>query len=759
MARKAASPHSARDRGRKESSEAISQGRLIIVSNRLPVSLERKAKGYGYRPSAGGLATSLNALREQRELLWLGWPGIQGIPEEAQPEIEADLIEQLGLIPVFLPSPQFERFYNGFSNGTVWPLFHYFAQHSHYKPREWRAYRRINRIYRDRILQLLEPEDTLWIHDYHLMLLPGMIRAARPEANIGFFLHIPFPSYEIFRNLPWREAILRGLLGSDLVGFHSFSYARHFLSSTLRLLGLDQEFGRVTVGDREVRVDTFPLGLDVDRFSAAGENPEIQSELDRLKGETANRKVILSVDRLDFTKGILQRLTAYENFLERNRRWRGEVVLISVCVPSRTRVPEYRTLKRQVDELVGRINGRFGQPGWIPIWYLYRFLPFERLLALYLIADVALVTPLRDGMNLVAKEYLAARSDLSGALVLSETAGSAEELGEAILVNPFDQDALVHGLEQALRMPRAEQEARNRSMVARLRRYDAARWAEDFLAQLQLAGEQRSRAPRMLIKKSHRQLLRNYRQSERRLIMLDYDGTLVPFVHEPMQAEPDTELKTLLRALADDERNTLIVVSGRGANVLSAWLGDVGAHLVAEHGARIRRTGEEDWKSQAAGIPEDWMDELRPVLEIYVDRTPGASLEEKGRSLAWHYRRAEPALGSLRAKELTETLEPFVANTPLHILQGNKVIEVKPSTISKGLAIQPWLDEERGYDFVLAIGDDVTDEDLFKAVGERGWTIKVGGAGSSSAQHRLADHAAVRAMLRELVEGGQRPHG
>ncbi len=398
-------------------------GRLLIVSNRLPVSIERSEAGFEYQPSVGGLATSLNSLRRDRDMLWLGWPGIATDSKEEQIEIEARLQDDFGSLPIFLPPDHFKRYYTGFSNGTLWPLFHYFTQYAHYEKEDWASYRRVNRLFCEKVREIKQPGDTLWIHDYHLLLLPGMIREVMPEVAIGFFLHIPFPSSEILRMLPWREEILEGMLGADLIGFHSFGYARHFFSSLLRLKGLEQEFGRVVVDGRPVWADTFPLGVDVERFESALERPTVREQLEELRRQADGRRVILSVDRLDFTKGILERLLAFDTFLNDFPEWQGKVSLISLSVPSRTQVPEYIALKRQVDELVGRINGRYGRPGWVPIWYLYRSLPFDELVAFYLHADVALVTPLRDGMNLVAKEYLASRPDATGVLILSETAG------------------------------------------------------------------------------------------------------------------------------------------------------------------------------------------------------------------------------------------------------------------------------------------------------------------------------------------------
>ena len=726
--------------------------KLIVVSNRLPVEVERTEGGFNYHPAAGGLATSLESVRRKREMLWLGWPGVHVWDDKDRESIQAHLSGQFGSIPLFLPASDFDLYYEGFSNGTIWPLFHYFPQNTHYESSEWQAYKRINSLFRDKILEIAQPGDLLWIHDYHLLLLPQLIREALPEAKVGFFLHIPFPSSELFRMLPWREEILQGLLGADLIGFHSHGYARHFQSSLLRLLGIEQDFGRVIVGDRAVRVDSFPIGVDTARFASAMDSPIVHDELTKLQEETEDRKIVLTVDRLDFTKGIVERLESFNHFLVNNPDWHRRVTLISLAVPSRTGVPEYQALKREVDEAVGRINGRHGTPGWVPIWYLYRFLTFERLVALYRGADVALVTPLRDGMNLVAKEYLASRPEGTGVLILSETAGAAEEMGEALIVNPHDTEQISTALLRALTMPESEQLARNTPMLARLRRYDVVRWAEDFLGQLDPETVEGAQHVQVRLDIAARQLLtEDYRSTVRRVLFLDYDGTIVPFTARPEDAAPDSALIEQLKALSSDSKNTVVIVSGRDRETLESWLGDVGADLVAEHGAQIKRVNDTDWSRQRSQAGDGWKGELKPLLEVYVDRTPGAMLEEKTASLAWHYRRAEPELGDLRSKQLMENLEGFVANTPLVVMQGAKVVEVKESGIGKGQAAKQWLDDPEPYDFILATGDDVTDEEMFEVMPQGAWTIRIGGYRRSAAKYSLRGPSAFRRLLQTLV--------
>jgi trehalose 6-phosphate synthase/phosphatase len=458
---------------------------LITISNRLPVSVVRREQSLHFESSVGGLATGLAQFVKEKPSAWVGWPGIP--LSRIDDRERAGILERLkneSCHPVFLTGYEVENFYYGFANRTIWPLFHYFPLHTSYNKTFWAVYEKVNTKFADAVAEILRPGDTVWVHDYHLLLLPEMIRRRRPGASIGFFLHIPFPSFELFRLLPWREEILRGLLGADLVGFHTKSYSRHFLESVSTILGLEARQGKIRLGTRTVTAGAFPMGIDSKKFSTAGSLPRVRREVEKIERRCVDRKIILSVDRLDYTKGIPQRIEAYDLFLERNPEWREKVTFILIAVPSRTAVPAYAQLKKSVDESIGRISGRFGAIGWVPIWYLYRALPFETLAAYYRAADVCLVTPLRDGMNLVAKEYLASRDAGDGVLVLSEMAGAAEELGGSILVNPNNTDEIAEAIKEALSLGPKEQIRRNEPMRRRIEKNTVVRWAGDFLREL-----------------------------------------------------------------------------------------------------------------------------------------------------------------------------------------------------------------------------------------------------------------------------------
>ena len=464
--------------------------RIVIVSNRLPFTVVQDGERIQFDESVGGVATGLRALLtssqsglpHESEYLWVGWPG-STIKDEVRDEVRSRALAEFSSFPVFLSEQDVENFYQGFCNETIWPLFHYFPTYARFDEACWEQYRKVNESFSVSLLDAIRPDDTVWIHDYHLMLLPYLLRKSLPKIRIGFFLHIPFPQFEIFRLLPgkWRREILEGLLGADLIGFHTHDYGEYFVRCVQRILGCAHHIGQLTVGDRVVKVGTFPMGIDFKKFHAAANHAEVQKEKEDLQKTLGDSRIILSVDRQDYSKGILHRLQGFEAMLETNPEWRGKVTLIMLVVPSRIGIADYEGMKKRIEELVGKINGRFGTISWTPIIYQYRSLPFQSLAAMYAMSHVALVTPLRDGMNLVAKEYVATRHDKTGVLVLSEMAGASKDLPEAIIINPNNREEIADALKTALEMPREEQMRRNGIMQNRLRRYDVTRWAMDFL--------------------------------------------------------------------------------------------------------------------------------------------------------------------------------------------------------------------------------------------------------------------------------------
>jgi len=724
--------------------------RVLIISNRLPVSVEKRKEGLHFEPSVGGLATALGAFYKSPNSIWIGWPGIN--LEKIKGEewnIEARLLSE-SCYPVFLPEQDVEDFYHGFCNETIWPLFHYFPVYAVYNPDHWQAYERVNQAFANTVAEVAKDDDIIWIHDYQLMLLPKLVRERLPKATIGFFLHIPFPSFEVFRLLPWRRQILNGLLGTDLIGFHTYDYAQHFLNSVHSLLGYEAVMGQITTADHIIKADIFPLGIDYERYHRAAKGSTVRAEVSKLRERQGNCKLILSMDRLDYTKGIPKRLEAFGLFLERHPEHREKLILVLVVVPSRTRVEQYTQLKKQVDELVGAINGRYGSIGWTPIWYLYRPLPFDTIIALYNTADIALVTPLRDGMNLIAKEYVATKTDKRGVLILSETAGAAKELGEALIINVNNQEEIVQALEEALAMPKREQKERNQIMQERLQRYNVNRWAEEFIDRLlytrKLRDEMEAKA---LDHEARIKLVSEFQKSNQRLILLDYDGTLIPFSEQLEKAKPSGDVTKLLNKLAKNRKNEVVLISGRDRNTLKKWFGRLKIGLVAEHGALTMEKGKE-WE-MIETLSNDWKGKVRSILELSVDRTPGSFVEEKEYSLAWHYRKVEQRLGDMRTRELATDLLNLTGNLNLQVLEGSKAVEVKNANVNKGRAALQWI-SGKPWDFILAIGDDLTDEDIFKVLPATAWSIKVT-FGASAAKFNLGSPSQVRALLKEMLEG------
>ncbi|MFD2541839.1 bifunctional alpha,alpha-trehalose-phosphate synthase (UDP-forming)/trehalose-phosphatase [Lacinutrix gracilariae] len=730
--------------------------KTIIVSNRLPLQISIEQDKLNVSPSVGGLATGMKSVHAEGNGVWVGWSGITdeeldaSLKKEVNAKIEKEKCKAVGLTEEDL-----NDYYLGFSNRTLWPLFHYFLEYSEFENTQWEAYKRVNQKFAEVVLETIEEGDTVWVHDYQLLLLPQLIKDVRPDVTIGFFLHIPFPSYEIFRTFPWREEILTGMLGADLIGFHTYDYERHFLSSVKRILRLDVNFNEITYHDRIVKVDSFPMGIDYNKFHEAAlthNNPdtnisELQKRLDAHLNEGDDKKFILSIDRLDYTKGIPNRLKAFEHFLNTYPQYKEKVRLIMLAVPSRSNVPQYQRLKRETDELVGRINGEFSTVSWTPIWYFYRSLPFENLIDLYTSSDVALITPVRDGMNLVAKEYVATRTNLDGVLILSEMAGAAKEMNEAILINPNSFEDFATALDKALTMPLEEQNNRMKILQKRLKRYDVEKWAKEFLSTLEDTNQlQEIVVSKKLNTIEENNIIEKFKKAKNKLVLLDYDGTLVGFKDNPQDAKPDAELFALLDAFQNQENTKLCLISGRDKATFEKWYNHKDYDLITDHGVWIRE--DKKWTPLEI-LKTEWMSNIKPILETFVDRTPGTFIEEKEYSLAWHYRTADPELAQIRTMELNTVLTSMVTNNELSVLQGNKVIEIKSSNVNKGRATSQLLMKD-DYDFVLIMGDDWTDEYMFEVAPDYATTIKIGYV-KTKAKYQIKDPNKVRELLKELV--------
>ena len=744
---------------------------LIIVSNRAPVKIIHDSGALNYQPAAGGLATGLKSyIDHQRsagaetEILWIGWPGaaIQGVERT---EASRELRTRFGVEALWLSGEEMERFYLGFCNKTIWPLFHYFPTYVEYDAANWEDYLSVNRAFADAVAGAAKPGDTIWIHDYHLMLVPAMLRRRLPAAEIGFFLHIPFPSNEVFRLLPqpWRERIIDGLLGADLVGFHTPEYTSHFIRSAEAILPISVgQDGMIRYRNRQLRAAAFPMGVEFSKFHDAVNLPEVETECRSLREHLGTSKIILSVDRQDYTKGILNRLAGFECFLEQHPEAKGTVTMLMVVVPSRVGVENYQAVKARIDKAVGRINGEFSRLGWVPIVYQYRELEFEELMALYVSSDVALITPLRDGMNLIAKEYIAARKEPSGVLILSEMAGAAAELKEAIIINPNFKEEIAQALASALEMLPDEQRRRMEALQEHVRQHDVVSWASSFLDFLaSIKREQALLLAPALKGSALSRLIHAFRLARSRLLLLDYDGTLTPIVSDPATAVPSQTLLSTLARLTGIRRTEVAIVSGRDRATLERWFGALPVSLIAEHGVFVRRSSHRwirGWRraatpkwEQATQANRTWKPEVRTLMDALAAELSGTWVEEKEYSIAFHYRNATALDAGERARELVERLQTLASAYDVQVVAGKQIVEARVAAIDKGFATREWL--TRGWrtpGFVLAIGDDTTDEDLFAAMPENAFTIKVG-PHPSKARSRLESPSEVLELLQDLA--------
>jgi len=724
--------------------------KTIIVSNRLPVKLSKNEdEGYQFSPSEGGLATGLGSIYKHDDNVWIGWPGLE-VGEEADRVEVTNKLKEMSLLPVFLTQEEITEFYEGFSNSVLWPVFHYYAStYADYKQSNWDFYQSVNLKFCEAVLDVAEPGDSIWIHDYQLMLLPALIRRQLPDVSIGFFLHIPFPSHEMFRLIPWRSELLNGMIGADLIGFHTFDDVRHFLSTVSRILPVTTSANIISCNDRSVVAESFPMGIDFERYSSLPKTPEVKEQIKQIKDTFKGVRLVLSIDRLDYSKGILQRLEAFELLLKTHPECIEKIALHMIVVPSRDTVPQYKNLRDQIDKKAGNINALYRTMEWSPVHYYYRSFPIETLSALYYSADVCLVTPMRDGMNLVSKEYVASRVNNDGVLILSEMAGASKELIDALIVNPNNIGQMCQAIIRSIEMPLAEQQARMQQMRQLVSKFNVAHWVKIFMDRLKEVKQlQRSMQTRHVSGATGQSIIKRYAKTKKRVIFLDYDGTLVDFKPNVDQARPDKDLYELIGQLTDDPANHVVLISGRKHENLGDWFGDNDLYLIAEHGAWFKQQNT-SWH-KITGLSDSWKQDIYPILDTYVDRTPGSFIEEKTYSLVWHYRKSQNGLGELRANELINNLKYLANDKGLQLMPGDKVLEIKNMEINKGKAALSIVDHDK-YDFILAFGDDYTDEDTFKALPESAITVKVGG-NVSSAKFYLRNPWEVRRFLHNMVD-------
>ncbi|GAA1293197.1 bifunctional alpha,alpha-trehalose-phosphate synthase (UDP-forming)/trehalose-phosphatase [Brachybacterium alimentarium] len=744
---------------------------LVVVANRLPVDSRTLPDGATeWVTSPGGLVTAMESVMKGVDSgAWVGWAGAPG---DAPDPFEAD---GMSLYPVALDQEDIERYYEGFSNGTLWPLYHDVIVEPAFHRTWWDSYVSANRRFARAAAAVASRTSTIWVHDYQLQLVPRMIRDDRADVRIGFFNHIPFPPVELFSQLPKRNQILRGLLGADLIGFQRESDTQNFLAAVRKLLGHHVDGQTISVPGlgaapmREVTAQTFPISIDSASVSALTEDPEVREHAAQLRRDLGNpRKVVVGVDRLDYTKGIRHRLKAWGELLNDGSIDPHDTVMIQVATPSRERVEAYRQLRDEVELTVGRINGDHASIGRAAVSYQHRSFDRRYMTALYMAADVVLVTALRDGMNLVAKEYVASRPDLQGVLVLSEFAGAADELRAAVMVNPHDIDELKAAILRSLAMPEEEQQESMRSLRHQVMENDVQSWAHDFLERLEQSDDPHGEA-KPVVRLSGGEptepevlegALAEFAQTPRILIASDFDGVLAPIVNDRDAVEPDPAALDTLRELADMPGVAVALISGRSLEDLDSHTGmPSSVVLVGSHGAEVGALPpwmQAEVLDSAALSMTPEKDELLQSITATLHRIarahPGVEVETKPSAAVLHTRNAR-GRGADNATD--SALEYAVTLPEVTVTPGKEVVEFSVVHASKGDAIDA-LARASAADAWLYLGDDVTDESVFGHLGESDCGIKVG-EGDTAANYRIAgtpEAAAVLARLKALRQDG-----
>ncbi|MGW9020327.1 bifunctional alpha,alpha-trehalose-phosphate synthase (UDP-forming)/trehalose-phosphatase [Leucobacter chromiiresistens] len=743
---------------------------LVMVSNRLPVDRVVAADGTtSWRTSPGGLVTAVEPIVEQLGCVWVGWAG------SADEHIEPFEIGRMRLEPVDLSRDDVERFYEGFSNGTLWPLYHDVIASPEYHRHWWDRYVKVNRRFAERVAETAAQGAVAWIHDYQLQLVPAMLRELRPDLTIGFFLHIPFPPRGLFEQLPWRRSIIQGLLGADVIGFQRVPDAISFRTIAERYTHT-QALGNTMVlpatadaPGRTVLAQEFPISIDAAAFAEVARRPETQQRAREIRAELGDPKtVMLGVDRLDYTKGIRHRLKAFDELLADDEIDASDIVLVQVASPSREQVDAYRQLRNEVELTVGRLNGEHGTIGHSPLVYLHRGYSREEMVALYLAADVLLVTPLRDGMNLVAKEYVACREDEQGVLVLSEFAGAADELKDALLVNPHDIEGLKAAFLRATHMPQEEQRRRMQGLRRAVHDNDVEHWASGFLGSMTSISETRAAAqasgtpegatgpvslvPQAFVPRSVGDRLRRIATASSLLVATDFDGTIAPIVPRPQDARMLPRARQALEMLSAAPGVRVALLTGRSLGGLAdTGTGGEGWIVSGSHGSELTGFDVSGITGGIGGAPTDEeserLDRLTRRFERVLGSEPGVRLERKPFGVAVHTREvADPEYG----RELLAAAVEFGVAEGLHVREGKQVREFSVRASDKGTVLQSIRDALPAGP-VLFLGDDVTDEDAFAVLGPDDLGIKVG-EGETAAAERIPDPAAAAAVLARLVE-------
>lgn len=734
----------------------------IIVSNFLPLHSQKDAKSgkWSFSFDEDQVSWQLkDGFSSGSKVVYVGSLKVD-VDVSEQEEVSQKLLEEFSCVPTFLPSDIQQKFYHGFCKQYLWSLFHYMLpmclDHGNRFDRQlWLAYVSANKIFADKVMEVINPEeDYVWVHDYHLMILPTFLRKHFTRVKLGFFLHSPFPSSEIYRTLPVRDEILRALLNADLIGFHTFDYARHFLSCCSRMLGLEYESKRGYIGldyfGRRVNIKIQPVGIHMGRLQSALNHPLSSAKAKEIQEQFKGKKLILGVDDMDIFKGISLKLLAMEQLLLQHPELLGKLVMVQILNPARSTGKDVQETRRETYATFRRINQTFGFPGYEPVVLIDRNVPLYEKTVYYYLAECFILNAVRDGMNLMPYKYTICRqgtpkmdealgisSDTprTSTLVVSEFIGCSPSLSGAIRVNPWDIDAVADALNLAITMPDLEKQLRHEKHYRYISSHDVAYWARSFFQDLERACKDHytkrywgigfglnfrilSLSPSFR-KLTIERILSTYRRTSRRAIFLDYDGTVVP--QTSISKNPSPEVISVLNNLCSDPKNTVFIVSGRGKISLGEWFSQCeNLGIAAEHGYFIRWRRTSDWETSPLAADFDWKQIAEPVMKLYTEATDGSYIEPKESAWVWHHQDADPFFGSCQAREMLDHLENVLANEPVVVKRGHQIVEVKPQGITKGLVaekvLSTMIDDGKPVDFVMCIGDDRSDEDMFESI-------------------------------------------
>ncbi len=718
-----------------------SHERWIIVSNRLPYQYDINTQSLTL--SSGGLVTAITGMHSQATQLWVGAVLTPELEKWQQKRVVDSAAFSYEPVPVTVED--YDSYYNGFCNDVLWPLFHYQSERVQFRHQDWEMYQKVNRDFAEHIHRIAKPGDLIWIHDFQLCLVPQYLKELNPNLVIGWFLHIPFPSSELYLELPVREEILNGILSADLVGFQDYAYVHHFCSSVQRCFGIETSLFSIQYKERQVNLGVFPVSIDYHHFHKAAQKPEVTKLAAEYHGVGF---LFLGVDRLDYTKGVDLKLRAFECFLKDYPEYHGKVSMVQVAIPTRQDVDEYVKLRLDIEHLVSEVNGQYATPSWTPILYLFHSVTFDELMSLYRAADGLVVTSKRDGMNLVALEYVAAQSlDNPGVVLISEFAGAHSLLSGAVSINPRDIEGTAKKMLTSMQLPVTERYSACQKMQAYLSQYTATDWGELFIEKLkQVAMQEQQRSITIL---HHPQdFLNNYIKqypNEKILLLLDYDGTLVQICQRPEDAILSAQMKQALKEVSEKPCIEIVIISGRDQDFLTEQLSGLDVYIAAEHGALF--FDREKWYNLAVSDQNEWYRSTQQIMEHYAQLVPESFIEHKKFCISWHYRKSPPEFARQQALKLYEELENGLSRLPARLINGKKVIEVCAMEANKGVFTHWFLERNPEFKYGIAIGDDRTDEDIFVELRNTSYaTVRVG-PGQTAAKYRLPTQASINLLV------------